>query len=141
MPPEAPDALPDCMHLEVLLPTRVLVDEPITRLVAEAENGSFGLLPRHVDFVAALRPGILIYSDAAGTEHFLGIDEGILVKRAGEVMVSALSAVPGRDLQSLRATVRQRYVELDEGQKQARGVLARLEVGVVRRFLELQEIR
>ncbi len=141
MPPEAPDALPDCMHLEVLLPTRVLVDEPVTRLVAEAENGSFGLLPRHVDFVAALRPGILSYSDAAGAEHFLGIDEGILVKRAGEVMVSTLHAVPGRDLQSLRETVRQRYVELDEGQKQARGVLARLEVGVVRRFLELQEIR
>lgn len=143
MPPEAPDAmrLPDCMHLEVLLPTRVLVDEPVTRLVAEAENGSFGLLPRHVDFVAALRPGILIYSDATGAEHFLGIDEGILVKRAEEVMVSTLNAVPGQDLQSLRATVRQRYVELDEGQKQARSVLTRLEVGVVRRFLELQEIR
>lgn len=128
------------MRLEVLLPTEVLVDRPVTRVVAEAENGSFGLLPRHVDFATALRPGILIYTDTEGRERYLGIDEGILVKCAGEVLVSTQSAVVGDDLESLRATVQRRYVELDEGQKLARGTLARLELGVVRRFLELQEI-
>lgn len=129
------------MRLEVLLPTSVLIDEPITRLVAEAENGAFGLLPRHIDFATALKPGILVFEDAAGSERYLGIDEGILVKCGAEVMVSTRNAVLGDDLASLRETVRQRYLELDEGEKLARSALARLEVGVVKRFTELRDLR
>ena len=45
------------MRLKVLLPTKVLIDEEVTKVVAEAENGSFCILPRHIDFVSALVPG------------------------------------------------------------------------------------
>lgn len=128
------------MRLRVLLPTQVLVDEEVGKVVAEAQNGSFGMLPHHIDFVAALVPGILLYETENGTELFLGIDEGILVKCGEEVLVSTLSAVPGEDLKVLRNTVRDRYLELDEHQKSARSALARLEAGVVRRFIELQEL-
>lgn len=128
------------MRLRVLLPTQVLVDEEVGKVVAEAQNGSFGMLPHHIDFVAALVPGILLYETENGTELFLGIDEGILVKCGEEVLVSTLSAVPGEDLKVLRKTVRDRYLELDEHQKSARSALARLEAGVVRRFIELQEL-
>lgn len=127
------------MLLRVLLPTQVLVDEVVTRVVAEAQNGSFGMLPRHIDFVTALVPGILVYETAEGEELYVGIDEGILVKRAGEVLVSVSSAVVGDDLHTLRQTVRERFLELDEKESQARSALARLEAGVVRRFIELQE--
>lgn len=57
-------------------------------MVAEAENGSFGLLPRHIDVVTALVPGILAYVDGNGRQHLVGIDEGILVKCGDEVRVA-----------------------------------------------------
>lgn len=127
------------MRLKVLLPTQVLVDEEVGKVVAEAHNGSFGMLPRHIDFIAALAPGILLYETEDGKELYLGVDEGILVKCGDEVLVSTRSAVPGQDLHSLRDTVRERYLELDERERLARSALARLEAGVVRRFIELQE--
>jgi len=127
------------MRLRVLLPTRVLVDREVTKVVAEAANGSFGILPHHVDFVAALVPGVLVHADAAGRESFLGIDEGILVKCGAEVSVSTLHAVAGEDLATLRAEVRARYHDLDEHERQARSALARLEAGVARRIYELRE--
>lgn len=137
------------MHLRVLLPTQVLLDRPVGRIVAEAENGSFGMLPHHIDFVAALVPGILVYVTGNGVtgdgvtgegeERYLGVDEGILVKCGAEVLVSTRNAVPGDDLESLRQTVRRRYLELDEHERSARSALARLEAGVVRRFIELRE--
>jgi F-type H+-transporting ATPase subunit epsilon len=129
------------MRLKLLLPTRVLVDTAIQKLVGEAENGSFGLLPRHIDFATALKPGILVYEDADSAEHFVGIDEGILVKCRGDVLVSTRNAVVGTDLATLRETVHDRFIELDEGEKLARSALARLEVGVVKRFTELRELR
>ncbi len=127
------------MRLKVLLPTQVLVDETVTKVIAEAENGSFCLLPRHVDFVAALVPGILAYTDLHGDEHFLAVDTGTLVKCAGEVLVSTLNAVPGTDLATLRETVERTFRNLDERERMARTALARLEAGALRRFLELGE--
>lgn len=124
------------MHLKILLPTDLLLHEPVNKIVAEAENGSFGILPRHVDFVAALVPGILIYATADGTEHFIAVDEGILVKCANEVLVSTRNAIPGEDLSSLRQSVKEQFMILDERQRSARSALARLEASVIRRFID-----
>jgi F-type H+-transporting ATPase subunit epsilon len=127
------------MQLKILLPSEILLDMPVGKVVAEAGDGWFAILPRHVDFVAALVPSVLIYTDVDRTEHFLGIDEGILVKCGTTVEISTRNAVQGTDLEDIRRTVRAQFHELDERERAARSVLARLEAGVVRRFIELQE--
>jgi len=127
------------MRLKILLPSDVLLDQPVQKIVAEAHDGWFGILPRHVDFVTALVPSVLIYVDAKGEEGFLGVDEGILVKCAADVQISTRNAVRGNDLHSLRRAVRAQFVELDDRERSARSALARLEAGVARRFVELQE--
>jgi F-type H+-transporting ATPase subunit epsilon len=130
--------LPD-MHLKLLLPTEVLISEPVTKIIAEAVNGSFCLLPRHIDFVSSLVPGILSFTTADGEEIFVAVDEGTLVKCGEQVMVSTLNAVRGVDLAQLRLTVEERFMELDEHERVARTALARLEAGTIRRFIELEE--
>ncbi len=125
------------MNLRVLLPAQVLLDEEVEKVTAEAANGSFTLLPRHIDFVAALVPGILSYLTPGGREYFLALDEGILVKQGDQVYVSAARAVPGDDLEQLQDTVRNELKVLGEGEKRARSVMARLEVDTLRRFTRL----
>ena len=68
------------MNLKVLTPIAVLIDRPVTKVIAEAENGHFCLLPNHVDLVASLVPGILSFTTDANDEIFVAVDEGILVK-------------------------------------------------------------
>lgn len=126
------------MRLKVLTPTRVLVDTPATKIVAEAANGHFCLLPRHVDFAAALIPGILYYTTETGEEALVAVDEGALVKCGAEVLVSALNAVAGTDLATLQATVADTFLTLDEDARRARSALARLESGVLRRLAALE---
>lgn len=127
------------MTLKVLLPTEVLLEQSVAKVVAEAENGSFCLLPRHVDFLAGLVPGLLSFVDEEGREEFVGIDEGILVKRGEEVLVSTRQAIRGPDLGTLRSTVREQFGALDERERVARSAMARLESDFIRRFLELEE--
>ena len=129
----------DRMDLKLCLPTRTLRQTAVAKIVAEAQNGAFGLLPRHIDYVAALVPGILSITLEDGQEIFFGIDEGILVKRGREVMISVRNAVKGEDLATLRQTVEREFLELDERERTARAALARLEAGVVRRFIRLEE--
>jgi len=126
------------MELKVLLPAEVLIEEDVTKVVAEAHNGFFCLLPRHVDFVAALVPGILSYETGSGREVFLAVDEGILIKCRQEVLVSTRNAVRGPDLGQLKHTVVEKFEALDEREKSARSAIAKIEAGFVRRFLEIQ---
>jgi F-type H+-transporting ATPase subunit epsilon len=129
----------EAMRLQVLLPTEVLVDEETAKVIAEAENGAFCLLPRHIDFVAALVPGLLCFCDREGTERYAAIDEGILIKCGRDVSVSTLNGVRGTNLAELSALVDERFLALDEHERKARTALARLEAGTLRGFLELQE--
>ena len=126
------------MKLRVLLPIEVLIEEDATKVIAEAHNGFFCLLPRHVDFIAALVPGILSFETTGGREEFLAVDEGILIKCGQEVTVSTRNAMRGPDLGQLRRTVVERFKALDEREKTARSAMARIEAGFVRRFLEIQ---
>lgn len=129
------------LHLQLLLPTGVLVDKDVVKVIAEAENGEFCLLPRHVDFVAALVPGILSFYVSEDEESIAAIDEGILVKSGRDVLISTPNGVLGSDLASLQTLVEEHFLELDEHERKVRSALARLEAGTVRGFRELQEGR
>jgi F-type H+-transporting ATPase subunit epsilon len=127
------------MRLKVLLPTEVLIDEAVTKVTAEAENGSFCLLPRHIDFVAALVPGLLSFVSAEDREEFLAVDEGILVKCGPQVTVSTRNAVLGPDLGMLKQTIEEQFQVLDEHERVARSAVVKLETDLVRRFIEMEK--
>ncbi|MFA5111681.1 MAG: F0F1 ATP synthase subunit epsilon [Desulfobaccales bacterium] len=128
------------MRLTVLLPTEILVDEEVAKVVAEAQNGSFCLLPRHIDFVTALVPGLLSFMKTAdGAEEFLAVDEGLLVKCGPQVLVSTRQAARGGELGLLRETVEKTFKVLTDQEKRARMALANLEANFIRRFLKLEE--
>jgi len=75
------------MSLRVMLPTEVLLEESVVKVIAEAENGSYCLLPGHIDFTAALAPGILLFTGPDGGEQYAALDNGTLVKYGREVLI------------------------------------------------------
>ena len=58
------------MRLKGLLPMKVFIDQDVNKVIAEAGNGFFCLLPKHIDFIAALVPSILSF-EHDGEEEFL----------------------------------------------------------------------
>ncbi|WP_089937029.1 F0F1 ATP synthase subunit epsilon [Candidatus Entotheonella palauensis] len=116
----------------------------VTKVIAEAENGVFCLLPRHVDFVAALVPSLLAFTSQTCTsqdcgERVLAVDEGVLVKCGSEVLVSTRRAVQSSDLGQLRQAIETEFRMLDEREAMARATLAKLEADTIRRFVKLGE--
>ena len=125
------------MRLKILLPFRVFAEKAqVKRIVAETRQGSFGLLPHRLDCVAELSAGILTFETETEGEVYVAVDEGVLVKAGADVLVSVRNAIGGMDLGKLREAVEREFVNLDEGEKQVRAVLAKLESGFVRRFAE-----
>lgn len=123
------------MRLELLLPFRVFADvTEVSRIVAETHDGSFGLLPRRRDCVAALVPGILTYQSEADGEVFVAVDQGVLTKIGDHVRVAVRRASRGSDLAQLRDAVRRDYLTLDALEQGARTATRKLESGFVQRF-------
>lgn len=125
------------MNLKVFVPDRVILDEGVTKIIAEAVNGSFCLLPRHLDLVTILVPGILYFTSLSAAEHFIAIDDGILVKCQQEVFVSTLNAVRGDNLENLKETIAKQFRLLDEQEKLTRSALVKFEVNIIRHFQEM----
>lgn len=127
------------MKLKVLLPNGMLVDQEVSKVVAEAENGSFCLLPRHVDFLTSLVPGLLSFVSLQGVEEFLAVGEGILVKCGPEVLVSVRNAVRGPTLGELEKMIGESFRQLDDQEIMARSAFAKLESNFIRRFMDLEK--
>jgi len=127
------------MNLKVLLPFKIFADKTgVSRIVAETREGSFGLLPHRLDCVAALVPGILIFETASEGEVFVAVDEGVLIKTGQDVFVSVRHARAGTDLRQLRGAVDQDFLSLDQEEKDARQVMAKLEAGFLRRLASVR---
>ena len=108
------------------------------RIVARTLQGSFGILPNRLDCTAALAPGILTYDSEAEGEVYLAVDQGVLVKAGADVLVSVRNAIGGTDLSKLHESVKREFLRVDEQEKNVRTVLAKMESGFIRRFMEFQ---
>lgn len=127
------------MKLTVWLPSEILLDEQVDRIKAEAVNGWFGMLPRHIDFVTALVPGVMTFQPCGKPEQYLAIDRGILVKCGPQVSVSTRNAVRGADLEKLRTEVEVQFRAREERERAARAYEAKLEADLVRHLLEAEK--
>lgn len=135
------------MTLKVLLPYGVFREVArVARIVVETDQGSFGLLPRRLDCVAALVPGILTYQCQAAEalthdastaeEQYIAVDAGILVKTGSEVTVSVREAVSGPNLDRLYDTVEQAFLQKNKHEEQVHSVYVKMESNFIRRLTE-----
>ena len=129
------------MRLRILLPYKVFDErEHVTRLVADTREGSMGLLPHRLDVAATLTPGILTFEVQGEGEVYTAVSGGLLLKCGSEVTVCVRHAVRGVDLARLRETVEHELGQADEQERTVRSVLARLESGFIRRFVQFRHL-
>lgn len=126
------------MQVTLRLPTHALFEGYAKSLTAVAEDGAFGLLPNHIDFVTALIPSVLTLILADDTERFFGLDSGVLVKKGHEVDIAVQRGVQDGSLAALQNTVRSSFEQMDDEERIARVALSRLEANMVRRLGDLR---
>lgn len=122
------------MKLRISLPSGIFLEEDVEAVIAEGGHGKFCLLPRHIDMTTVLVPGLFSYR-IDGTDTYLAVDRGVLVKQGSTVNVAARAAVAG-ELGFLEKEVRRMLEEIDEQERITRSAVAKMEADFVRRFME-----
>jgi F-type H+-transporting ATPase subunit epsilon len=129
------------LRLRVQVPLETVVDAEVGKVVAEASDGWFCLLPHHVDLVTTLVAGVLVYVDVDAHERFVAVDEAVLVKCGPEVLVATARAVPGTELGRLQATIETLVRARDDREQLTRAAMRKLEATFLRGLLDLEEAR
>jgi F-type H+-transporting ATPase subunit epsilon len=129
------------LRLRVQTPLETVVDVEARRIVAEAADGWFCLLPHHVDVVTTLVAGVLVLEDGDGRERAVAVDEAVLVKCGAEVLVATSQAVAGAELGALQTTIERLIRARDEREALARTAMRKLEATFLRGLLDLEEVR
>ena len=65
------------LHLKVVTPEKLLVNEEVNQVNVSTEQGQIGILPYHASLMARLKPGELIIK-RNGKEESLAIGDGFL---------------------------------------------------------------
>lgn len=127
--------MPEPLQLKVRLPYSTFVDRSdVSAMVAETQAGAFGILPHRLDCVAALTPGIISYRTGSPEEHYIAVDEGVLVKTGLLVLVAVHHAVSGSDLKSLHTLVAEQFKSAHNEARAMHATLIKLETGFIRRL-------
>jgi len=126
------------MRLVLSAPTGIVLDTQVAKVSGESDRGSFTILPRHADGAMILRRGLLSYVGEDGTEVFVAVDEGVLVKAERELRVACQRAVVAGDLEDARSALARHLHGRSEHERKAKSVLMALEAEVLRRLGELR---
>lgn len=127
------------MRLRIFSPAREEVDLHVTAVALQGAAGAFTVLPRHIDTVAVLVPGLVTFWTADGGEQIVAVDGGTVVKVGDDVLVSTPTAVHTRGLDAVGETVARTLLAREAHEEAARQALGRLQTDVVERMVELEE--
>ena len=125
------------MRLRITTPLSVVVDEDgILALRAEDATGSFGILPRHADFLTSLAVSIVSWRSENETQHYCAVRGGVLSVNAGrDIAIATREAVTGDDIATLDQTILGRFRVDIETERTERVESTRLQLNAIRQIV------
>jgi F-type H+-transporting ATPase subunit epsilon len=120
------------MKVNLQLPTYTSKYDGITSLRCGDADGALTILENHADYVTALQTGIIELTGAEDEVTYIGTDEGILVKKGGEVRIISLRGIEGKDMGELWRKFQEDVVRRDENARKVSSILAKLEMDLAR---------
>ncbi|HSR05452.1 MAG TPA: hypothetical protein VLM88_12765 [Proteiniclasticum sp.] len=125
------------MRVRIIVPGKLFLDQEVDKITAPGAEGSFQILPRHIDVVWTLQSGILIVTTGEKDTYF-AINQGVLVKEKDLVQISSYQVVESTSLEELQETVEKNFRILDEEEKKLSRILDKLEADTLIRLAELE---
>lgn len=125
------------MRLRITTPLAVVVDEGDVRaLRAEDDTGSFGILPRHADFLTSLAISVVSWESGDGSRHYCAVRRGVFSVSGGrEIAIATREAVTGDDLATLDRTVLNRFRADEETERMEHVESTRLHLNAIREIM------
>jgi F-type H+-transporting ATPase subunit epsilon len=98
------------LHLEIVTPSRRLIEADVPEVYLPGATGEIGLLPEHAPLVSTVSPGIVRFREKGGDRR-LAVRSGFVHVLANKVILLADEAVLPEEVK--RAEVEKRRAEVE----------------------------
>jgi F-type H+-transporting ATPase subunit epsilon len=130
------------MHVDVVSAEESIFSGPAEMLIAPAEAGEIGILPRHTPLLTRIRPGALrLKVPLKEEEEMVWVSGGILEVQPDVVTVLADTAIRGPDLDEAKATEAKKRAEEALKDRSAEVDFARAEAQLAEAIAQLAAIQ
>ena len=85
------------LHLKIVTPEKLLLDEEVSQVNAPTEQGEIGILPNHANLMAKLEPGELVIKKG-NKEDRLAVGDGFLQITDNNLTIMTDLAVNEQDI-------------------------------------------
>jgi F-type H+-transporting ATPase subunit epsilon len=124
--------------LEIVSPEELLFKDEVQFVVVPEIYGDLGVLRNHAPLIAALKIGILRYTDKDGAVKKMALSGGFMEVMANEARILAETAEPGSQIDILRAKAALERAERRLEAKTADTNVARAEMALQRALARLR---
>ena len=128
------------MTLEFLLPDQLLLRTEIRGLQAGDSTGRFGLRPGHLPFVTTLTPGLVLYWDAKGNEHYAAVDGGVLLLENNKVQITSREVILASRLEDLSGRAAEILESRKRSEKSAHHEFEHLHTALLQQLAKLRGV-
>ncbi|MBL8527491.1 MAG: F0F1 ATP synthase subunit epsilon [Burkholderiales bacterium] len=130
------------MHVDVVSAEESIFAGPVEMLIAPAEAGEIGILPRHTPLLTRIRPGaVRLKLPMKEEQELVWVSGGILEVQPDVVTVLADTAIRGPDLDEAKATEAKKRAEEALKDRSAEIDFARAEAELAEAIAQLAAIQ
>ena len=92
----------DFINLRVYTPDKLVVEDVIKKINVNGKEGSFTILPKHIDYVSSFVDSVIAYVDNNEKTKFLAVNQGILIKTGRNLEISTFNVIKSNSLLELK---------------------------------------
>lgn len=126
------------IELKIYSPTEILFEDDVKKINFQGKEGFLTILPNHIDYVSSFDTTIINLIDENNKEFFLALGNGVLVKYADRVRITAYKGVVAESLETLELKMHTLNEREDNIEKEINKNLKQLEYYMLNNLVELK---
>jgi F-type H+-transporting ATPase subunit epsilon len=124
-------------NAEIITPGTIKSVENISFFRAEDKSGSFGILPRHTEFLTILKPAIAI-AVIDKKEHYYAFNGGVLSFKNNHLKITAKEFVQSDKISELLEMIKKSFKVQEEKEQLFRDNIENLQKAFIKKLIEME---
>jgi len=121
----------------IITPQAVETVKNISFFRAEDRSGSFGILPRHIEFLTILEPSIAI-AVIEDRETYYAFNSGVLSFKNNVLTITAKEFVQSDNISKLLEMIKHTFKEQEEKERLFRDNIENLQKAFIKKLIEME---
>lgn len=127
------------LNLRIYTPEKLFLEKEILKITLNGKEGSFSILPKHVDYISSFDDCIMCYTDTSNKTSFLATNQGIITKIGRNIEISTFHVVVGNSLMELKNNINElskKSKDIANKNTEINENLKKMELSILKKIME-----